>query len=109
MTRLVLALVVALAIAAPVASAGAPYRLSHPAATTAALSKQFVAVARKRLGGKQWHVNSIACTKGGVGRVYCAVVATSPSGTSPYEFGLICANDVPTGCTAYVEQWTAKT
>lgn len=107
MRYLVPALLAAL-ILAPVASAGAPYRFASRAKLERAAAVQFRSLAHRKLGGR-FIVRSIGCAKGGVGRAYCAVVATSSrGGTQPYEFALLCPSDSGIGCTGRIDAWTAR-
>lgn len=111
MTRLALITAIAAAlVAAAVAStatAARPYHFSNRAATERAAQREFVSLARRR-GLGRLTVRSIGCTKGGVGRAYCAVVATGrTSGTQTYAETITCPTDSGVGCTIRIARWPA--
>jgi hypothetical protein len=109
MTRAALLAAIAALALVPAAAAAGPhqlYRFQHPAAANRAASTVFVGLAHKRFGGR-WVVRSVSCAKGGIGRTYCAVVATRLGRTTaPYELTVLCADDEGHGCSAYIDSWT---
>src|SRR5215831_19564941 len=99
-----LSLIVVVLVAALCAAAGAsasnPYRFSHRAAVERGMRTVFVGVMR-RDQHRRYVVNSIACAKGGVGRVLCAVYATGKLGTQSFTMKVSCPTDALSAKCSY--------
>jgi len=104
MRKLILAALVAGLTLVPVASAGAPYSFSNRTVFEKSATKQFQALSPKLLGAR-FTVRSIGCANAGVGRRFCAVVASnSVSGTRRFVAAIVCPSDSGYGCTLTISR-----
>lgn len=103
-TRLLpLTLVVALVLASAAGAAG-PYRFQDRPAAERGIATEFVKL-EKRKKHRSYRVRSVGCAKGGVGRVYCAIVADGPDGTETFQVTVTCPDNSGKGCTIRAFDW----
>src|SRR5262245_45848415 len=101
------ALLLALALAAGSALAGGPFTFSTRALLERPSPSDLVKIAGQNGLGKLT-VRSIGCAKGGIGRVYCAVVTTGSQGTQRWAYTIECPSDKSAGCTGTINPWPKR-